>query len=46
VLEARLGGFDPIVVSHDAGIVDDAVSGAAAKLQRAIGSAVGKKGAT
>jgi hypothetical protein len=42
VLEARVGGIQPIVVSHDAGAVDDAVTGAAGKLQRALGSALGK----
>ncbi|MDO8418828.1 MAG: HPF/RaiA family ribosome-associated protein [Rubrivivax sp.] len=42
LLEARLVGRQPVAVSHNAGKVADAVHGAAEKLLRALGSALGK----
>ncbi|MDC8783897.1 HPF/RaiA family ribosome-associated protein [Roseateles koreensis] len=41
-LEARMAGLQPVVVSHDAGTVADALHGAADKLLRALDSTVGK----
>lgn len=41
-LEARLAGRQPVLVSHDAATVADAVHGAADKLLRALDSASGK----
>lgn len=41
-LEARLAGRQPVSVSHDAGKVADAVHGAAAKLVRALDTALGR----
>lgn len=42
VLEARVAGHQPIVVTEDAESVDQAVSGAAQKLKRALDSMFGK----
>ncbi|MCL4800312.1 MAG: HPF/RaiA family ribosome-associated protein [Burkholderiales bacterium] len=42
VLEARLAGRRPVVVTHDAGNVADAVHGAADKLVRALDTALGR----
>lgn len=42
VIEARLEGRPPTAVSHHAESVDEALSGAAAKLQRALDSVLGK----
>lgn len=42
VLEARLTGLDPIAVTHQAESVALAVEGAAEKLERAIGSTLGR----
>ncbi|MDP3083640.1 MAG: HPF/RaiA family ribosome-associated protein [Rubrivivax sp.] len=41
-LEARLAGRQPVTVSHDAGKVADALQGAAAKLVRALDTALGR----
>nr|WP_295075700.1 HPF/RaiA family ribosome-associated protein [uncultured Roseateles sp.] len=41
-LEARLAGRQPVLVSHDAANVADAVHGAAEKLLRAVDSTLGK----
>lgn len=42
LLEARLEGRQPIAVTHQAAVLDDAVSGAAAKLARSIESTLGR----
>ncbi|HEU4775052.1 MAG TPA: HPF/RaiA family ribosome-associated protein [Lysobacter sp.] len=42
VMEARLEGRQPVVVSHDADKVREAVNGAAQKLQRLLDSALGR----
>jgi ribosomal subunit interface protein len=42
LLEARLEGVDPVTVTEHAATVGQAVSGAADKLQRKLGSIVGK----
>jgi ribosome-associated translation inhibitor RaiA len=42
MLEARLSGLQPIAVTHQAETVALAIDGAAEKLERAIGSALGK----
>jgi hypothetical protein len=42
VMEARLEGRQPVVVSHDADTVREAVNGAAQKLQRLLDSALGR----
>ncbi len=42
VLEARLEGRQPIAVTHQAATLDQAVSGAAAKLARLIESTLGR----
>ncbi len=41
-LEARLAGRQPVAVSHDADKVADALHGAAAKLARALDTALGR----
>ena len=41
-LEARLAGRQPMVVSHDAGKVADAMFGAVDKLQRLLGTVLGR----
>jgi len=41
-LEARLIGMDPIVVKERAGTAHQAIHGAVRKLERALGSALGK----
>ena len=41
-LEARLVGLDPVVVKNRAGNAHQAISGAAAKLKRAVGSVLEK----
>jgi hypothetical protein len=41
-LEARLAGRQPVVVSHDAGKVADAMFGAADKLQRMLDTTLGR----
>lgn len=42
-LEARLAGRAPLVVSHDAGKVADALHGATEKLTRALQTALGRE---
>jgi hypothetical protein len=42
VMEARLRGRQPVAVTHHAASLDDAVSGAAAKLKAFIKSTVGR----
>ncbi len=42
LMEARVSGLQPLVASHRAGSVEEAADGAADKLQRAVGSALGK----
>jgi ribosome-associated translation inhibitor RaiA len=42
VMEARLEGRQPVVVSHDADKVREAINGAAQKLQRLLDSALGR----
>jgi hypothetical protein len=41
-MEARIGGLKPLAVTHHAGTIDDAVRGAADKLQASIDSTIGK----
>lgn len=41
-IEARLGGLKPITVTHHAGTIENAVAGAAGKLQRALDSTLGR----
>jgi hypothetical protein len=41
-MEARVGGLKPFAVTHHAGNIDDAVRGAADKLQASIDSTIGK----
>lgn len=41
-VEARLAGRQPVVVSHDAGKVADALFGAVDKLQRLLDTALGR----
>ena len=43
-MEARIGGLKPFAVTHHAGSIDDAVRGAADKLQASIDSTMGKIG--
>jgi len=42
LMEARLAGRQPIAVTHEAATVEQAVDGAANKLQRAIESTIGR----
>ena len=42
VMEARLGGLEPVVVTHNAGTLVDAIDGAATKLQKSLESALGR----
>jgi len=44
LLEARLAGLQPIVVSHEAATLQEAVDGAAAKLKRSLDSSLGRLG--
>ena len=41
-MEARLGGLQPISVTHQADTLDQAIDGAAKKLQRALDTTLGK----
>ena len=41
-MEARLGGLRPIVVSHEASTLTEAIHVAADKLERAVGHALGR----
>jgi len=43
-MEARVGGLKPFAVTHHAGSIDDAVRGAADKLQSSIDSTIEKIG--
>lgn len=43
MMEARLEGRQPMAVTHHAATLDEAVNGAADKLQKAIGSIVGRQ---
>ncbi|MEP6536090.1 MAG: HPF/RaiA family ribosome-associated protein [Bryobacteraceae bacterium] len=42
LIEARLEGRPPVVVTHHAGTVDEAVNGASAKMARTIESTLGR----
>jgi uncharacterized protein (UPF0335 family) len=42
MLEARLAGRDPVVVTHNAATIEEAVDGAAGKLKRALDSTLGR----
>jgi ribosome-associated translation inhibitor RaiA len=42
VMEARLDGMPPIAVTHDAATIEVAIDGAVGRLERAIGSALGR----
>jgi ribosome-associated translation inhibitor RaiA len=42
LMEARLRGHQPIAVTHEAGTVDDALSGAADKLKSSIDHTLGR----
>jgi ribosome-associated translation inhibitor RaiA len=42
LMEARLSGRQPLVVSHDAGTVRQAIDGASEKLERALDHQLGK----
>ena len=42
MMEARLTGLDPISVTHHADTMDQAIDGAAKKLQRSLDSTLGK----
>ena len=44
LLEARLAGHQPLVVSHDAATVRQAIDGATEKLERALDHLLGKLG--
>jgi ribosome-associated translation inhibitor RaiA len=50
VMEARLAGHQPLAVSHDAASLDDAIAGAADKLEKSLDHTLGrldhKKGRT
>jgi len=43
VMEARIAGMAPVVVHHQASTVRDAIDGAAAKLERALEHALGRR---
>jgi ribosome-associated translation inhibitor RaiA len=42
VMEARLEGMQPIAVTHQAEVMDQAIDGAADKLEKALDSALGR----
>jgi ribosome-associated translation inhibitor RaiA len=44
LMEARLAGRQPTVVTHDAPSIDAAIDGAAAKMERSLDSLLGKLG--
>jgi ribosome-associated translation inhibitor RaiA len=44
LLEARLAGLQPMVVSHQAATLPQAIDGAAQKLARALESTLGRRG--
>jgi hypothetical protein len=41
-MEVRVAGIQPLAVSHDAGTLEDAASGAAGKLKRSLESTLGR----
>ena len=43
VMEARVEGMQPTTVTHNAGTVAEAITGAAQKLRRALDSSLGKR---
>lgn len=43
MIEARVRGMDPVAVTHNAGKIEHAVSGARDKLKGALDSALGKR---
>ncbi len=45
-IEARLSGLKPISVSHQAGAVEDAISGAVDKMEKTLDRTLGKLGHT
>ena len=42
VLEARPAGLDPVAVTHQAGTIEEAATGAASKMMRVLDSALGR----
>jgi ribosome-associated translation inhibitor RaiA len=42
VMEARVGGLEPIAVTHTAATLVDAIDGAAAKLEKSLQSTLGR----
>jgi len=42
VMEARLGGLEPVAVTHTAATLMDAIDGAAAKLHKSLQSTLGR----
>ena len=44
MMEARLSGHQPIAVTHHAGSLDDAIAGAAEKLERSLDHTLGRLG--
>ncbi len=42
LMEARLGGLQPVAVSHNAATFEDAVEAAAGKMQRSLASTLGR----
>ena len=44
LMEARIAGHQPIVVSHEASKLDEAITGAAEKLERSLDHTLGKLG--
>ncbi|RUL86712.1 HPF/RaiA family ribosome-associated protein [Tautonia sociabilis] len=43
-MEARIAGHQPLIASHDAASIDEAVSGAAERLERVLDSTFGRLG--
>ncbi|QDV35935.1 HPF/RaiA family ribosome-associated protein [Tautonia plasticadhaerens] len=46
MMEARVSGHQPLVASHDAASVEEAISGAAERLERVLDSTFGRLGHT
>ena len=42
LMEARIAGHQPVAVSHEAGAVEEAISGAAEKLERSLDHTLGR----
>lgn len=42
LMEVRLGGLQPVAVSHNGAAVEEAVDGAAGKMQRSLESTLGR----